>query len=243
MKKMKFLLYVFTFLASAVPFIGNGTEIVVNTHKGESFFITMDPHATLNDLTEKVKTLVDGPFSTTLLIEMPFGEEIVAEPVSWKWDVKKHGQYLGYPRDYFTELKPDEKADIRYIITFLANKSLLSIAGHKGALEQKGDRIDHIHPLRFLLTVFTDEELKVGIRNIRAKGWVWGDFISGLKESLTTESKIQNLTDQHIAHFAQVIELDPNLLYPSASNRRWDEFIDILITQVPRKGDYNRYDS
>jgi len=67
---------------------------------------------------------------------------------------------------------------------------LISIAIAKGDLVAAGDRIDHVHPLRFLEAVFTDEELKVGIRNIRGKGWVWNHFVGGLKDSLSTEFNI-----------------------------------------------------
>lgn len=229
-------------LLTFAPKAVNAKEIVVSTHEGESFYFQLDMHTTLAELTQKVSEL-SLTKEDRVILELPLKEENPFDPIVWGYEVKRHGQYLGYPRNYYTELTTNERADIHYIITFLANKSLISIASHKGTLEEKGDHIDHVHPLRFLHTVFTDEELKVGIRNIRAKGWIWGDFIAGLKESLSTEANLYNITDDQLYHLARSVEIDPNLILPVAAARRWDELIDTLITYVPRKGDYNRFDS
>jgi hypothetical protein len=158
-------------------------------------------------------------------------------------DVKRHGQYLGYPRNYEVALTDAEKKDIYTIVTFLADQSLLSIAAHRSELEATGDRIDAIHPLNFLATVFTNEELKVGIRNIRKKGWIWGDFIGGIKEALATESKINNLREDQIKDFCKRVKIDPRVLFAPYKNKNWDELIDTLIKKVPRAGQYDRYDS
>lgn len=165
------------------------------------------------------------------------------------WDkhaAKKHGQYMGYPRNYVSQLNAQEQGDIRYIITFLANNHILKIAAHRNELETIGERIDHVHPLNFLGYAFSNEELKICFRNIRSKGWIWGDFIGGIKESLMSESKVENIKDGHIRDFSKKVSCDCNsiypLVYPAIQNRNWDEFIDILITKIPRSGDYDRYD-
>lgn len=241
MKKFNWTL--FTLFLSCIPFLCVAKEIVVTTKEGESFLMQIDSQTTLDELAQKIDGLAQEKENTMVLIEMPLRGEEISQPIAWGRKAKtQHGKYLGYPRDYEAELTADQRDALRYIITFLANKPLLTIAGHKGILEEKGNHIDKVHPLRFLLTVFTDEELKVGIRNIRAKNWVWGDFISGLKESLSTEASIYNI-DAHLWHFSQAIELDPALITPAVYSRRWDEFIDLLITYVPRKGDFNRFDS
>ncbi|MCB1181278.1 MAG: hypothetical protein KDK55_04575 [Chlamydiia bacterium] len=152
------------------------------------------------------------------------------------------GGYLGYPRDYYAPLNSTERSDIHYIITSLANRSLASILFHKSELEAAGDRIDHVHPLRFLECVFTTEEYKVGIRNIRGRGWIWGDFIGGIKSSLGVEADIDNLTHEMIYDFATTVQIKPGLILPEIQNRNWDKFVDLLIMHIPRKGDGNRYD-
>ena len=165
--------------------------------------------------------------------------EIAFEDLS----LKRHGENVGHPRPYHKELADSEKNDIYYIMTTLGNSSLFTIALNRSNLESAGDRIDGVHPIRFLTHVFTNEELKVAIKNIRASGWIWGDFSSGLKKSLATEFSLNNLTKDHVVELSRKLELDVKLLLGPYQNNNWEEFIDTLIYKVPRKGDYERYDS
>ncbi len=112
----------------------------------------------------------------------------------------------------------------------------------RGALEAAGNRIDHIHPLRFLMTVFADDKLKVDIRNIRSKGLVWDHFVGGLKECLSTETSIGNVTMDQVLHFAKTLNLSPSLIADAVFSQMWDDFVDLLIMHIPRSGDYDRYD-
>lgn len=224
------------------PFVhGNSVEMIVNTAEEECFYIHCDPaEVTVSELMAHVKSLSSKPAMASYCIEVL---EEDAPSILCGWKCKKHGQFLGAPRNYYAPVLPHEESDIHFIITFLANKSLITIASHKGALEEAGDRIDHVHPLKFLATVFTNEERKVGIRNIRAKGWIWGEFVAGIKESLATEANANNLTIDVVNDFACVVGIDPRWIIPSLQARRWEEFIDILIAKIPRKGDHDRYDS
>ncbi len=230
------LISIFTFLTSSA--IGN--EIVVNTFDGDMFVLQVDPSESLAGIEEKVVALADGK-------RKPFVIEYAGETSPKRWSFKaarNQGGYLGYPRNYHLELTGEEKADIRFIVTFLANKSLISIGLAKADLEAAGDRIEHIHPLRFLMTVFTDEELKVGIRNIRGKGWIWNHFVGGFKESLTTETGINNMKKEFIYDFAKQVKIAPEIIIAPVSNQNWDNFIDLLITHIPRgRGDYDRFDN
>lgn len=154
-----------------------------------------------------------------------------------------HGKYLGHPRNYAAEITSEQEENIRYIITTLASKSLITIAKNRSSLEKSGDVIDGLHPLKFLTVVFTDEELKVGIRNIRTRGWIWSDFVAGLKKSLHTESSNKNMHKEIVIDFAKVLNIDPQVILPAIHKNDWDEFINILIANVPRKGDHGRFDS
>jgi hypothetical protein len=216
-------------------------EILVNTQDGETFVFDIDPSESLNVLQDKIASLSNGKTSN-LLIEISeegrskgFGMHLAA--------ARSQGGYLGYPRNYYKEVESEDKANIRLIVTTLANKSLIAIAIAKGELEDAGNDIDHLHPLRFLMTVFTDEELKVGIRNIRGKGWVWNHFIGGLKDCLATEAQIGNMKEEYVLHFSKIVQIDPKIIIPTISAQRWEDFVDQLITHIPRKGDHDRYDT
>lgn len=145
-------------------------------------------------------------------------------------------------RNYYTSISSHEKKDIRYIITTLANDSLASIGTSRSSLKKAGERIDHIHPLRFLVTAFSDEELKVGIHAIRSRGGlVWDEFSSGLIKSLKEESSRQNIQPEFIQDFAAQLGLNTSLIVPPIQESRWKDLINLLIDSIPRANDPNRY--
>lgn len=211
-----------------------GSEILVSRQDGLTYVLEVDPQESMEKVEERIRELNgDSAFIVSLPPTMQIKRRAAVQ----------QGGYLGYPRDYTAEVTHYERADIRFIVSSLADKSLMSIAFIKGDLESAGDRIDHVHPLRFLMTIFVDEEMKVAIRNIRGRGWIWNQFVDGIKDSLSTEANIGNLRDEHIVHFASTLGLDPRRLYPSILAQNWEGLIDTLIREVPRRGDHDRYDN
>lgn len=145
-------------------------------------------------------------------------------------------------RDFSIPVSKSEKKEIAYIVKTLANDNLISLGFSKSSLEKAGDRIEHIHPYRFLITVFTDEELKAGVHAIRHRGgWTWEGFIDGLTGSLKDEAAKGNLL-KYTSEFAQKVNIDPSLIHPSLEKGKWVEFVNVLIDKIPREFDPNRYD-
>lgn len=141
-------------------------------------------------------------------------------------------------RNYAKPVTAEEKEDIRYIVTSLAQFSLVKLGLQKSSLTKAGDRIDHVHPLRFLMCVFTDEELKAGVQAIRdRKGKVWKDFSGGLFKSLTKESSEDNMKDAYILDFAYTLGIDPSQIKPIIEQQDWKKLIKELIALLPRTND------
>lgn len=169
------------------------------------------------------------------------GGGLGAREVAYQSPSAKHGDSIGGPRNYAQEVTAAEREDIRFLMRTLANKSLISIACMQHELEMAGDRINHVHPLRFLMTIFTDEEMKAAIRNVRGRGWVWDHFIGGLRESLNAEACVGNMNDAILADFSQRVSLPLPRFAPYVQRRDWNGFVDTLIREIPRKGDHDRY--
>lgn len=148
-------------------------------------------------------------------------------------------------RNYEAEVTPKEKKKIRKIVTTLGFDSLVSIAkpSTQSDLKSTGKDIDHIHPLRFLQVVFTDEEMKAGIAAIRnrAIGWIWDEFLGGLVTSLKEESGKKNLKPEFIRDFARNIPVHEDLIQTPLNEGRFKDFVNLLIDHVPRQNDPNRY--
>ncbi len=213
-------------------------QIVTLTTDHEEFLFNVHPEETISEIIEQASPFLGD--DDLIILEISRKRNAFK---FWDHQARNQGQYLGYPRNYEAGISREEKGYIHYIITTLANKTLVTIAKSRTELENAGDRIDHVHPLHFLRTVFTDEELKVGIRNIRGKGWVWHSFTAGLKDTLSTELDIGNIKEEYVIDFAQAVELNPNIIRPFIQARNWDGLIDALINEIPRKNnDRDRYD-
>lgn len=146
-------------------------------------------------------------------------------------------------RSYYAPLTPAETRDIVFIVTTLSNSSsFINLLKHKGELERAGQRVNHVHPLKFLMAIFSDEKSKAGVRNIRSRSFVWNEFFKGLKDSFNEESSKGNLKDDQIQDFAAHFNLSPALLTPPLKAGQWDQFVDILINSIPRGGGHSRYD-
>jgi hypothetical protein len=117
-------------------------------------------------------------------------------------------------RDYLSPVTLQEKRDIAYIINTLGMSSLVTIATTQSSIKEAGDRIDHVHPLRFLISIFSDEKMKASISAMKGRRWVWGDFIQGLKESADCETSRGNMKPEFIQDFIIQLNLDPKEIAP-----------------------------
>ena len=102
--------------------------------------------------------------------------------------------------------------------------------GYRSLLEEAGDRVSHIHPLRFLMCIFTDMQLKGNMKEIKKRGgMVWGDFLRGLEGSLSEEYKRSNITDQQVLNFSKIVGVDSTILLPLVHKKCWSDFVGALI--------------
>jgi hypothetical protein len=148
----------------------------------------------------------------------------------------------GTKRDYYAGASKRDRKDIDFIVNKLAYESLISLAGLRSELKERGKRINHLHPFNFLTVIFTDEKMKVGVQAIRNRSsWIWDEFLSGNITSLAEESKKDNLKDEHIRDFSRKIGVDFSLIASFIKQQKWKEFINYLIDNVPRENDPNRY--
>lgn len=221
--------------------------MVITTENGQQFLWEASLNQTLSEVLGEIEdTLSDVAALETMKMELAFENNGYAKKMPWFGKVKvKHGKYLGYPREYVAQINDQEKAAIRYIVDYLSNPKHgpFALLDHKETLEKYGDSIDHLHPLNFLMAIFSDEEMKVKIISLRGRSLVWGDFIGGVKHSLATEAANENITYNQIDHFASVVGVQSHEIVPYIAERKWDQFIDYLISKVQRRGDFNRYNS
>jgi hypothetical protein len=138
-------------------------------------------------------------------------------------------------RPYDREPTMQDRADIHYIVDGLADRHWSWLLTHVGTMKRAGDRIESVHPLRFLQVVFTDEKLKVSMKKVASKGGrYWTELMGGLKRSLAEEQGKGNLTIAQVSQFAELVGIPPGLIGNSIVQARWDEMVWLLIQNVPR---------
>ena len=97
-------------------------------------------------------------------------------------------------------------------------------------MDEAGKRIEHIHPLRFLMCILTDKELIEGVKEIhRYHGIPWKRLSSELKENLKEEFNRNNLRDEQLLDFASNIKTDSKPILKMVHRKDWGEFVVHLI--------------
>lgn len=236
-------------ILGSISTLSYSQQVILESSLGQSYVMEIAPENSFKDVIdsisqglliaesqaldtagESLETIPELNHIEGFKIYVASNNALIAKAVS-----KSHPQ-----RHYHTPPTASEKADIAYIVNTLANMSLLKIKGEESSLKRAGDRIHGVHPLQFLTHVFTNEELKVSMRNLKGRSWVWKEFLSGITDTLKYEHS-QGAILPHSKHFANKIEVDINLILPHIQNGKWDKFIETLIDKVPRKGNSGRY--
>lgn len=225
-----------------VVFKSPGGDLVVLDVQPEDSFLDVVAHAEkeMTFLDEGQIAFEDQNETDSLALLQP--KEYMVDCLAFRGFFSRENAAKAVPRSYEAGFTQSEKDDITWIISTLGFASLTEIAKNKSKLEKTGDRVDRVHPFRFLQIIFTDEKLKAAAHNIQGRtSFIWDGFFGGIKRSLVDESKLNNVTP-YINDFASVVGIDPTLIAPAINEKRWKDFVIILINKVPRQGDTGRYD-
>lgn len=151
-------------------------------------------------------------------------EEVVEEPVVVT--------NLSNPYTHLPITEKEAKI-IWSIIDTIANSNLIALGFKKGDLEEKGRKINHVHPLRFLGTVFSDPYLKSCMKEIRSSYFKWNGFfegssIQGFSNRMDQEYKRNNLLP-YIVGFSQAVNANPDQVRVYIQKRDWEGLVRYLI--------------
>lgn len=136
----------------------------------------------------------------------------------------------GEKRNYFAKLTPQEAKDIQYIVSTLGNTSQVGLLFKKKSLEQAGDRLGQVHPLRFFGYVMSNQQLKASFASIH--GMAWRNFENGMAGSLQKAFQRNNLNQEIINDFAKSSHLDSKRIEGFVKNKQWKKLIDFVRSQA-----------
>ncbi|HRD56005.1 MAG TPA: hypothetical protein PLC42_06370 [Parachlamydiaceae bacterium] len=212
-------------------FEAKAAELIIHLPSGESAILPINQDDRFLDVMEQANLLAhEADFGSTFFMDCQLSTKILmAEAVE-------------NDRDYQKKPTNKEKEDIAYILTTLGGDSLTTIWRKESSLKKAGNRIEHLHPLRFLLSIFSEEKTKVGLLQIKERGGkVSKEFFSKLHSNLSKEAGADNLKMEYIQDFAKQLKIDPNAISKSIEKHDWSEFVNTLIQLLPRSGDQGRY--
>lgn len=211
-----------------LPISGQAREVIFEQASGELQVIEISESDSFQDVLEYASQAM-GTEELTLMIT----------PDSIHMKTSKKGEDW---RNYNHPLSKNELADLRFIMNSMARNSLATLALQRSSLKKAGDHIDHVHPLQFLIAVFSDEELKADLHAVRDRSWVWKEFLSGITGSLEAESFEDNLEQEDVDDFCKTLNVDNSEVALYFKKQKWKDFVNYLIDTIPREGNPERYD-
>lgn len=225
-----------------LAFTAEAQEILVRAPSGEMFLMEVEPDEPFFSVLERVKLHAGCDHEVE---DVDPNVEQITENSPFILDYSMLGslqaKWNGGKRDYSAELSKGDKDDIKLILTTMAKYAsndptkLFRLWRKEKDLKQAGDRIEKIHPLRFLSHVFTNEELKAAMAAVRKCSIVWKKYYEGFNESMEIENKNENLTP-YITDFATFLSINSASVTNIVGNKDWAGLIDYLIESIPRTG-------
>lgn len=99
-----------------------------------------------------------------------------------------------------------DKQNISSILTTMAENNVFKLLFQKKRLEKLGRDINHVHPIRFLGTVFSDQRLIHCMYEIRRSTFKWDGFLDGFSQRFKEEVKAGNVKP-YIPGFAAALNI------------------------------------
>ncbi len=122
-----------------------------------------------------------------------------------------------------------DKKCISEIIRHLGERGKMWLLGHKSYMNELGDSIQHVHPLKFLEVICSDDYLKACMREAFEDYFKRNHFMDGLGEGLNNKAMTGDL-EQHIPDFAEAVHITKEEIFPYFQKRDWEGLVRYLIT-------------
>jgi len=169
-----------------------------------------------------------GIINLNELIPVEISNELIA--IAEQNKAAMEAAYVSDGENYFAGL-PVQEWEVRIIkkiVNTLGEKNEIQLLFKKKELKKLGNKIYHVHPLKFLEAVFTDEKTAHSMREVEKNHFKWDGFMDGFSEKIDKELSSGNLL-QYLSGFAATLSLDPKKLHEYAVNRDWKKFVRYLI--------------
>jgi hypothetical protein len=122
----------------------------------------------------------------------------------------------------------DDKASIYEIISTMSENGKINLLLKQNRLKELGAKINHLHPMKFLTSIFGNAYLKVCMVNVYDDYFKRVGFMDGLAPSLDRTADKGKLIP-YVDEFAQELGIDPDSIRWFFHLRDWDGLVRQLI--------------
>lgn len=122
----------------------------------------------------------------------------------------------------------EEKNKIGTILITMSENSVFQLLFERKFLERLGQEVHHVHPIRFLGTIFSDPRLVNCMYVIRMSGFKWGGFMDGISERLRGEIRAGNV-NIYIPGFAEQLNIRAEDIQPYINQRDIEGLVLFLM--------------
>jgi hypothetical protein len=123
----------------------------------------------------------------------------------------------------------EDRETIGYIVRTISEKGVRWLFGHRREMNSVGDSINHVHPLKFLETIFSNSELKECMKAVFDSVFKRNGFMhGGLSDGLTSRSNVGEL-DKYVSEFSKAVGHTKEEIKPFFDNQDWEGLVHFLI--------------
>jgi len=116
---------------------------------------------------------------------------------------------------------------IRELITTMSQKGKVKLLFIKHHMEELGDQVRHVHPLKFLGYIFANPDLKVCMKDVLTDYFKKSNFINGLAVPLNNEMRKGKLKS-YLEDFCTEVGAKPYQVQPYFDRRDWEGLLHFL---------------
>lgn len=159
----------------------------------------------------------------SLLVQRP--HVTFAQPLS---EEKELNPYESLP------ISAEEKQKIAQLLNTMAENNVFMLLFEKKNLERLGQDITHVHPMRFIGTVFSSPRLKYCMHQIRRSGFKWDGFMDGFSERFAQELKANNI-NAYVPGLAEVLDVNEADMQKFIDKKDFEGLINFLMVNARPK--------
>jgi len=125
---------------------------------------------------------------------------------------------------YNLRLTHEDQKNIEKLIKKLADLNVFELLLKKKEMEKLGDKIQPVHPLRFIGYIYSCPDLRKRLSKIKSNYFKWNNFIGGFGDRMSAEFSRNNLLS-YLPGFSHFTGISLQTVESYIQRKDWDGFV------------------